>query len=142
MGNCLYNGHGPLPDIYTVYTPELQKEKPYAFMTSCWWPSTNYTLYIAREIQYRQLDSGYFIAVIDCESYTCFQEHESAEWAIPSQYDDVNICVATDVKWANFNVLNEDGTLYLAASDLVPPFIKRRYLNECDTNSRIGGKHD
>ena len=30
MGNYLYNGVGPLPDIYSVYTPELQAKYPNA----------------------------------------------------------------------------------------------------------------
>ena len=32
MANYLYNGI-ELPDIYTVYTPEIQKEYPFLYLT-------------------------------------------------------------------------------------------------------------
>lgn len=41
----LYNGYGPIPDIYDVYTPELQKVYPYASLSFDWYGnSTSYFL--------------------------------------------------------------------------------------------------
>lgn len=45
MADYLYNGWGPIPDIYAVYTPELQKKFPYASLSlDAWGSSNNYYL--------------------------------------------------------------------------------------------------
>lgn len=105
--NYLYSGV-PLPDIYSVYTPEVQELNPFAVIV-------------------RNNSTGDYFLMADDETFTANSDGdtvrpfpgvayalENEEWV--SSAGRIN-CKAI---WANHNILNEDGTLYLAASDPVP----------------------
>lgn len=103
--------------------PLPETDKAYAFMYESWWPSTNYTLFLAREIQYKQLASGdYDVVAVDYESYACFPEHEKPEWTQSIYGESLAVCAVQKVTWANFDVLNADGSVCLPATDPVSVF--------------------
>lgn len=50
MGKYLYgNCPDPLPDIYTVYTPELQQQFPHAYITEIWTSYSAYQLFLTEK---------------------------------------------------------------------------------------------
>ena len=43
-------------------------------------------------------------------------------WGEPTVYSDTKSCAISAVKWANFDVLNSDGSVYLEATDPIPVY--------------------
>lgn len=107
-----------LPDIYKVYTPELQKEYPYALIWIDIHPSDlyDYRFIAINDIQYYQATSGWAVKTINLAGSNyqlednAWQIHSGVPWGVRLD----------DFIWSNFNVLNKDGTIYLPASDPIP----------------------
>lgn len=123
-----YNGV-VLPDIRKVYTPELQKEYPYAWMDGTHLPDTC-TLYVSRsapavgnDVFRNILPSGgtdegeYLVAWYDART-GCWTE---------LVYDDIFNSKVSSLLWTNSDIFYPDsdfyypdGTLVLAASEPIP----------------------
>lgn len=129
MANYLYNGM-EMPPL-----PEWDKEAyPYAFL---WydkgWLLTKAHLYLLSEIVYKTLTEsadgytgGYPYVLVTRElhasstlssgvwsAWTDFAEYPNYETGVLSLF---NAGYADEKKWANFDILNEDGTVAVAAS--------------------------
>ena len=127
--NYLYNGVGPLPDIYSVYTPEVQKSHPFALIKTGIFNS-GYMLYLFGKDAYYYDNNGSWFFGGNSDNpvpgYSSTYDESSGTWGELVHHDTWNVNVggltATlgDILWANFDVLKKDGTLYLAASDPVP----------------------
>lgn len=105
MPKYLYNGVGPLPDIYSVYTPELQKQYPHA--------------YVATHTQ----NGGYYLLLDDIPKNTLAPlwsdvafEAKNEQWLEGASTSGLSYRII----WCNTDIVGEDGTLYLAASAPVP----------------------
>lgn len=102
----LYNGV-QLPPL-----PEWDRDMyPYAFMHK----ALHYQLWVGEEITYNGANIGIAGAYLHYYS-------DNAEWIELSGGTDVMICGIQDVEWANFDVLNSDGSVYLSASDPIPVY--------------------
>ena len=117
MANYLYNG------INLPARPEWDSENyPYACIS---YSLTYYHLYISTVKQYMGEDGSTHWAASG--TYTRYRVRPSAgetEWTLMEEESEITSTnvgsdynIGSNVKWANFDVLNEDGTLYLAASD-------------------------
>lgn len=98
-----------LNDIYTVYTPELQKQYPYAAI-----------VYLSLWSKVLILNSTPFVIVDkviaeDLPKYKAI--NSSSSW---QEYDSSLNYGAETLLWANHDILNSNGSVYLAASDPVP----------------------
>jgi hypothetical protein len=111
-GTMLYNGK-ELPPL-----PEWDREKyPYAWIRKAT-TSATYHLMMVSEISYALTVGG-----VNGIAYS--QENTIRYRASNGTWDDVTISsdgvsAIEGIVWANFDVLNADGSLYLAASDPVP----------------------
>ena len=121
MGRYLYNGV-ELPAL-----PEWDKEQyPYAFITHINLAVVyyNYTLHVYSSYRFATNDKGNW-AIINVGAakscYTLASTNYDA-WGAFKDKEDGGLAPAVEstVVWSNFDVLTEDGTLYLAASDPVP----------------------
>ena len=124
----LYNGVR-LPDIRMVYTDERAEQFPYAFISKY---SDDYKLYA---FSYKQVHSspyydeggGIYISSAGKEAHL---DSELSQWVfwwgtgglsgITTERADGT--VATEIVWANYDILNKDGSVYLAASDPIPVY--------------------
>ena len=111
-----------LPDIYKVYTPELQKEYPYAFLVHS---DGAYTSLFVMSAQAHMVGSFTLCASSDLE-YIGYRMPDG-EWVDNGTVSTTNAGEVVNYKantmiWANFNVLNDDGTIYLDASDHIPVY--------------------
>ena len=61
---------------------------------------------------------------VKCDSYLSYsQSRVSYTWAYVTKADTASdICEITDVVWANFDILNSDGSVYLAESVPIPVY--------------------
>ena len=104
----------PLPDIYSVYTPELQKTYPYAVIWIAFVTNTIY-LDILKEIDFSSAGilhttkEDSLFALCSGDSWSEFKASTSNGQIVGSQ-----------IKWTNTDLLNYDGSVYLAASDPIP----------------------
>lgn len=105
MPDFLYNGVGPLPDIYSVYTPELQEQLPHAYVAT------------------HTSNGGYYLLLDDLPKTTLAPlwsdaafEAKSGQWLDGASTSSISYRII----WCNTDIVGEDGTLYLAASDPVP----------------------
>ena len=127
----LYNGVR-LPDIYTVYTPELQAEYPHALII-------HYPYDDGTSLSLLQVFSTPFVTVDYTEKYgyVSVQVEDGGaymEWQYQSdEYTDwmgSNIPITSDtwetrttkILWSNTTIYNPDGTVYMEASDPVPVY--------------------
>lgn len=123
--NYLYNGVGPWPDIYTVYTTELQKELPFAILFDSTNNGTKYgstSVWFFKTYEYPYPDHGTrpsvgIIASEGCKFCNLIENHWGEVTDYAGQYP---VLYFEYLVWSNFDILNEDGTLYLAASEPVP----------------------
>lgn len=138
--NCLYNGV-PLPDIYSVYTQELQETHPYATMVT----STDSTIeengrallaYLILSTMPLIRQKGSFIyyelaAAADGSTIryliNTVEGVTDEEWKRDADKDgdyvagdNVQTITLSTIRWANYDLYKDDGTLYLAASEPVP----------------------
>ena len=118
-GKMLYNGV-ELPDIESVYTPELQKSHPYAYMyldkdTSA------YTL-VVNVVQIFYTPDSLFGKCVQFNWYLRYRLNGSA-WEFVEKDGPVLLSITNidGFEWTNADiVVYADNTLYLAASDPVP----------------------
>ena len=109
MGNYLYNEMAlpPIPD----WNGETH---PYVYISHVA-SLASYT-YRAREIQYGKDDYGYQIGIIDGWCYM-FWHADATGWERIRSTEQTGLNAALEqIVWANFDVLNEDGSIYLPAS--------------------------
>ena len=115
----LYNGVGPLPDIYTVWTPELQAEYG-AAVVSVHEDTGDYYLTLHR-------DYSYYYPRVDADGRlaTLYNggmfKAESGQWVEATKPGILNAI------WSNVDVIYADGIItddadgiYIAASDPIP----------------------
>jgi hypothetical protein len=119
MGYCLYNGE-KFPDIYDVYTPELQEEYPHALI---WGGLVGHSLYLS-PVPLIRFDNGGIAVSQETGNVTLrsfYTAPERVKWTPGADYDLSydHLLFGINV-WTNTPIYNEDGTLYLAASDPVP----------------------
>lgn len=122
MPNYLYNG------IELPALPEWDKTKyPYAIITIAKSPSIGGIEYTQRKLTllssyqmgYNQVGNWAVNSVGDFQEYDYFTSN--SEWTEADvNYADAKTPAVVNIKWANFDILNEDGSVYLAASDPVP----------------------
>lgn len=113
--NCLYNGV-ELPDIFKVYTAELQKTHPFAVIT---YFVGIYHLNLFTDNVFYCKDGGMLVkqdttclgSALDIEN-TKWGDFEESVYSVDG-WGPIPL-------WSNFDILNEDGTLCLAASDPIP----------------------
>lgn len=122
----LYNGNR-LPDIYSVYTPELQKTHPYAFILGL--PSIGVMwLYVTSNVEVNVSSNSDCIRFYkDTALMSVIQTDGNgdypAEWPeLGAIEDETYNAFLSAVKWTNCDIHKLDGTLYLAASDPVPVY--------------------
>ena len=121
----LYNGVGPLPDIYTVYTPELQKLYPFVFINLLDIGAIKRaTLYCLPELGYNYANNNWCINLSGLTYLTASVKIGGSEWGSFSEESGGTGFVVSNLEdgWANFDVRNENGSVYLAASDPVPVY--------------------
>ena len=119
--NYLYNGV-ELPDIYTVYTPEVQKELPLAVIFDSTEGGTTYgstSLWLFKTYEYTE-STSYKLAIIATDGCK-YCSLEDGLWSEATEYDGLYpTLVFKYLKWSNFDILNKDGSVYLAASEPIP----------------------
>jgi hypothetical protein len=140
MGNYLYNSvaRPPIPD----WNGDTH---PYVYITSH--PLGNY-MCNARNIQYGTDEYGYNIGIIDGWCYN-FMPGKHTEWEKTRSTEQTGLTTALeDIVWANFDVLNEDGSIYLPASyptdaetgETITTYGLHHFpVTETDHNARIMG---
>lgn len=117
-GTCLYNGV-ELPDINTVWTDK--ETYPYAVIVKRL-IARMYYLYFS---QNAPTVTNSVISITGDSLYYHTYISGGTEWAGGSSVSDVSWELGTamndsQVKWSNHDILNTDGTVYLAASDPIP----------------------
>jgi hypothetical protein len=113
MSNCLYNGV-ELPSL-----PEWDKETyPYAViqqLNSRW-----FKLWVMKEKPYV---SGNYLHItsdsLTWDNYYAFDNTYTDAWGSLGAVSTASQTASSFI-WSNADILNEDGTLYLAASDPIP----------------------
>lgn len=114
-GFALYNGV-KLPAL-----PERDKEiYPYACITITY---TSTYLWVSTMPLHIASDSGDMVASADGEVARCIRQ-TSGEWSSSFSTSTMTrgdvLISGNYLKWSNFDVLNDDGALYLSASDPIP----------------------
>lgn len=75
------------------------------------------------EILYRNDTWGKHSIGIPAGTDHYYMREESGEWVYEKSVAGPAVVVKVeDVKWSNFDILNEDGSVYLAASDPIPVY--------------------
>lgn len=108
MGNYIYNGASRPP--IAEWNGETH---PYVYIVSH--AFGNY-MYRAKNIQYGTDEYGYQLGMVDGWPYS-FTSGKSTDWEKIRQKEQTGLnSNLDDIVWANFDVLNEDGSIYLPAS--------------------------
>lgn len=126
----LYNGVR-LPDIFTVYTPELQKSHP--FVVIIYHPSANsYSLNFYAEQNYYEANGTEWFGYDEYTPNLVRYKIENGEWVLHSNPGKFNLLVdknggyapetSPTAIWTNFDLYYSDGTLYSAKSEPVPVY--------------------
>lgn len=113
MANCLYNGED-LPNVNSVYTPDVQKDFPFLVMFKLGVTHRRF----ARACSSRPYYNG--SAVIADGAYLasgCNLDDDTPSWVAWEEGENLS---QSGVFWTNTDILNSDGTLYLAASEPIP----------------------
>ena len=108
----------PLPDIYSVYTPELQKQFPYAYMFISAWGSPTFGIATARPYS----SDGKKMAIPPHDRIAVMCSNALDKWAELTDVHNFPNGITDHLFpfWTNFDLKSEDGTLYLAASEPIP----------------------
>lgn len=115
----LYNGVR-LPKL-----PEWDREKyPYAYI---WFGSTLKRLYILQEASHMTMTDSGGNACIGVEAGTTYMAANThvgnATWGPFTSYTaEEPKALSSSVGWANYDIRNADGTLYLSASEPIPVY--------------------
>lgn len=134
MANYLYNG---------VELPELpkwdKKQYPYALIDN---PS--HILIIGESVKYTNTSSGYTVYFSgDCLNYML--DEAGDKWIIRPGDGTVLGNAIKNIIWSNTDILNEDGSVYLSASEPVPTYViipAPDYEAACDAIRAKTGKTD
>ena len=155
MGNYLYNGvELPAPFEWDRAVYPYAVIVPSAVLSGC------YRFYCFAEVGYHNHENGYmieFIAPRKCyrtksgdtgtnRDYV-FDKSKGGIWDFYYEYGEgekaESVQVTTPI-WANFDILNEDGSVYLAASDPIPVYdptaLLQGYLVGCRIRAMRGKK--
>lgn len=124
---CLYNGKG-LPDINAVYTKVLQVQYPHAVIShNIYWIAVapdDYILYISNQQVFTYESAEDRLAIrFPVGTYKCYRYYPTqgiTEWTEQTADNDKYINDFFETVWCNKDILNTDGSVYLAASDPVP----------------------
>ena len=118
----LYNGT-KLPDIYTVYTPELQEQYPFAVIgKGIFGYGDFYTLRAFAENAYYFSNNASFGGSSDGTPVPAFTSTLNAgdtAWGEPKFLENSNAAQAGTV-WTNFDWVRANGNIFMAASTPVP----------------------
>lgn len=106
-----YNGV-PLPDIETVWTDEVKAECPYAMQFDM--GEYGYALYLTNVIPTVNGDTTTMMNV----NYSAYLLSDGV-WTLGNSETDGNTNIPFMPFWTSHDILNSDGTTYLAASDPV-----------------------
>ena len=107
-----------LPDIYKVYTKELQEQYPYVFiMEKPRIIPQEETLYITADPTMLYHNTGFNVGYNYKSSYVTGEGWQ--EWVEATEGASV---ADSNIQWANFDLLNEDGSIYLPKSDPIPVY--------------------
>lgn len=97
---------------------------PYAVLSTNNWFSRLYCyLYLLKDYQYRDKDANnrYLDFTTDLYYFVSYPPAEPAtEWGSINMEEKTESIHIGSIKWANFDILNADGSVKLAASDPVP----------------------
>ena len=130
MANYLYNGVS-LPDINTVWTGEVKKQRPYAYITVEFGgiERAHYLMLSEKPLKHEYWEnplSGKVQDLVTCEPCTTIHIllingewwQDEADWYY-SENDNLNLGGDAWL-WASHDILKEDGTVFFAASDPSP----------------------
>ena len=128
----LYNGVR-LTDINTVYTDELKVKKPYAVIVDN--SDGTYFMYcFTAPLTAVEIDGTIKLFVLPPETYPTYsyscRHYKDGVWEKPIAFSDMtnNNNKGKDDSfwrgafWANYDILNEDGSVYLSASEPIPVY--------------------
>ncbi len=124
--NYLYNGVGPLPDIYSIYTPELQKELPFVILVDSTKNGSTYgstSLWMFKTYDYSVRGTDWSVGIIASDGCkVCSYDYTDNQWGDVTNYTGAYPTLSSrHLAWSNFVILNPiDSTIYLAASDPIP----------------------
>lgn len=117
MGTMLYNGV-ELPDIETVWTDK--GTYPYAVLLT----SGSIRMLYLKASKFTAIDGKVSLSFVGANDtkYVYFSKYDNGEWE-PLKFTLASLALSSspNVFWTNTDILNADGTLYLAASDPVDP---------------------
>ena len=124
--NLLYNGT-PLPDIRSVYTPEVQKEWPYLVMAYNIGSSGNIDRYVLGGTKvpqtYNGEKHGHTGSYQNWYIYNYPDMYLPGTWDWDEEYgsDDESKVWASDtpILWSNHDILNTDGSVWFAGSKAI-----------------------
>lgn len=118
MGKYLYNGV-PLPDIRSVYTPELQAKYPKVF---CRVTDTEPILFMFADPSVKFSNFVYWVGTFpESPGDYAYSKCVDGQWGAVTEFSDkaYNTWVDDDTMWSNFDIVYE-GEILLSASDPVP----------------------
>ena len=112
----------PLPDIYSVYTPELQQQYPFAIVYKA---PFDYGLCITTLPLYKVAGENKWAPVEGtayCRLSFTGTDGNPTTWGAFSEANETTKDAPSNMlpRWSNYDIYNEDGTVYLAASDPIP----------------------
>lgn len=119
----LYNGVR-LPNIYSLYTPELQKTHPFVWVST---ESKWHFIHLSTQMPCVNADGKLFFPngaeVRNYDIGVDWQEGDDFGWSINQTYEAGGVFVSAKwTFWANADILNEDGSVYIYASEPVPVY--------------------
>ena len=122
-----YNGV-VLPDINTVYTPELRERYPYAVIITGDMVSRLYALYICMKLPYFNSSGGLVMGKLSlqdnvaCRKYTIYHPDVGAgeDWFWDNIISFETLDDPSVAFWTNTDILNTDGSVFLKATDPIP----------------------
>ena len=119
MAEKLYNGV-KLPALPIV------EGYDYSYMTSQWVDDSGYKLMLCSSRVHMNGILGYPVPMDDVSDLLIYYSDGTSEWELSGEYSGIApnsllwIMDGSLIFWTNTDILNEDGTLYLAASDPIP----------------------
>ena len=123
--NYLYNGV-EWPDINEVWTDELKKISPYAYISVIVIGGARLLMMLENPYHYviETGITGDSYPVVECEKgKATWVQLQNGKWDTDNQgyNDDTAASFGVDVwHWASHDIIKEDGSVFLAASDPIP----------------------
>lgn len=136
MADYLYNGE-KFPDIYTVYTPELQEEYQCAFIL---FDAGAHRLVFANEVPSCLTFSPYLY--VNSENMQYELSADTGDWIFLDENGGFTINKLA-LKWTSHDILNNDGSVFMATSAPIPvggePIDPTSMLMSWQLGARIAG---